>query len=156
MGVVSAALMADIRIQLERMGVYTKESWVFAAIEFLKKENQPVTFDSVYQQFLYTDIRVSGASGITERVTDQHKFTIKGPHVLQVNEIFNIGDTYENRVQESANRVLKLSLSDGEQTFFGFEYHRLPNVIHVNSKPGLKVCLFHFYGRNGPSVSLTW
>ena len=128
-----------LQTKLNLRGAFVDREWIEAAISFLEKENQKVDETSVFEQFIYSDFRHCGIGCLQETITSCHNYTIPGPYILQVNEIFNIGESYEKRNQESSSRMLKLALTDGKQSFFGFEYQKLSSAIHVNSKPGLKV-----------------
>ena len=128
--------------KLKEKGINVAEEWVAECIKYLN--NKP-NFDLVYEQFLYTDLRLIGAGGITKKIADIHNQILDGSYVVQVNQLFNIGEAHEHRLTESSNRCLKLAMTDGKQTFFGFEYKRLSNTIHIHSKPGIKVCNFWIF-----------
>ena len=130
----------SIDSKLKQRGVFVSVSWVQEVLSFLNQQgNSAPSVDDVFQQFLYSDLRNCGLGCAPKNLSDKHKFTLAGPYVFQVNEIFNAGEALESRQEESSSRNLKLALTDGKQIFHGFEYKRLPPDIHINSKPGLKV-----------------
>jgi hypothetical protein len=59
-------------------------------------------------------------------------------------DIVNIGANFEHRTEDSKGptRTLKVCLTDGHQTVFGFEYKWIP-ALTVKTQRGTKVSALH-------------
>jgi len=84
-------------------------------------------------------------------VNQLHDEFLKGPFLLQIDELTNIGEALETRFGESARRCLKLRLTDGYQSLFGFEYRRIPEFT-VDMRRGTKVLLREVMMRRGMAM----
>mmetsp|Transcript_28902 Transcript_28902/g.44708 ORF Transcript_28902/g.44708 Transcript_28902/m.44708 type:complete len:197 (-) Transcript_28902:1677-2267(-) len=128
--------------------------WVEACVDFIKESdpssvrNEDVLLKKVYDQLLFSDLSEIGLPCLPPNVSQLHAEFLKGPFFLQIDEILNIGEANETRDQESNKRCLKVKMSDGTQSFYGFEYRRVPD-FHVNMKPGTKVLLREVMMRRG-------
>ncbi|RRT84113.1 hypothetical protein B296_00000454 [Ensete ventricosum] len=95
-----------------------------------------------FEQFLLSDMNVSGAGVLPENVHLMHKTELEGPFVVQVDEIVNISAPLRERYHDmpaGCKRCLKLSITDGVQRVFGMEYRPIKE-LEVLTASGLKVC----------------
>ena len=142
----SAAQVSTLNAFLKQKGACLKEEWIRAALTHQQNRTDQ---EQVYQQFLCSDMRQSALPTLPSDAGSYHKRSLPGPLILQVNEIFNAGDSLEHRSEESSSRMLKLALTDGHTCLYGFEYRRLPTSIHIHSKPGLKIKVTNVMIRRG-------
>ncbi|RZC60583.1 hypothetical protein C5167_022350 [Papaver somniferum] len=105
----------------------------------------------IFEQFLFSDMNLSGGGLLPENVHTLHLVDLPGPFVLQVDEIVNISchlrDRYQN-VPAGIKRCLKLSMTDGVQRVFGMEYRPI-NSLQVLVPAGLKVVIRNVNVRRG-------
>ncbi|THU53768.1 hypothetical protein C4D60_Mb10t17920 [Musa balbisiana] len=104
-----------------------------------------------FEQFLLSDMNVSGAGVLPENVHLMHKTELEGPFVVQVDEIVNISAPLRERYHDmpaGCKRCLKLSITDGVQRVFGMEYRPIKE-LEVLAASGLKVVLRNVHIRRG-------
>ncbi|XP_018675447.2 recQ-mediated genome instability protein 1-like isoform X2 [Musa acuminata AAA Group] len=104
-----------------------------------------------FDQFLLSDMNVSGAGVLPENVHLMHKIELEGPFVVQVDEIVNISAPLRERYHDTpagCKRCLKLSITDGVQRVFGMEYRPIKE-LEVLAASGLKVVLRNVHIRRG-------
>ncbi|CAD5185115.1 unnamed protein product [Musa acuminata subsp. malaccensis] len=104
-----------------------------------------------FEQFLLSDMNVSGAGVLPENVHLMHKTELEGPFVVQVDEIVNISAPLRERYHDTpagCKRCLKLSITDGVQRVFGMEYRPIKE-LEVLAASGLKVVLRNVHIRRG-------
>ncbi|KAG5570013.1 hypothetical protein H5410_059779 [Solanum commersonii] len=104
-----------------------------------------------FEQFLYSDMNFCGARMLPRDVHKLHLVDLKGPFVLQVDEIVNISCPLRDRYQKAAagiKRCLKLSMTDGIQRVFGMEYRPIKD-LDVLAPSGLKVAICNVHVRHG-------
>ncbi|CAL9178500.1 unnamed protein product [Musa hybrid cultivar] len=104
-----------------------------------------------FEQFLLSDMNVSGAGVLPENVHLMHKTELEGPFVVQVDEIVNISAPLRERYHDmpaGCKRCLKLSITDGVQRLFGMEYRPIKE-LEVLAASGLKVVLRNVHIRRG-------
>ncbi|XP_015059206.1 recQ-mediated genome instability protein 1-like [Solanum pennellii] len=104
-----------------------------------------------FEQFLYSDMNFCGAGMLPRDVHKLHLVDLKGPFVLQVDEIVNISCPLRDRYQKVAagiKRCLKLSMTDGIQRVFGMEYRPIKD-LDVLAPSGLKVAICNVHVRHG-------
>ncbi len=143
-----------------------KAEWVVQCIQFLQQTtNQSKSLltssasnpneerkllESIYQQFLNGDLSEIGTSSLPKNVADMHAEILSGDYVLQIDEVLNISEPIERRMQEkeeerrnnnnnysNTKRVLKLNLTDGTNWIAAMEYKSLPIPSFI--PPGTKV-----------------
>lgn len=64
---------------------------------------------------------------------------IPGNIVLQVMKIRNVSVPKVNEESKSAQKLLKIQLTDGQTQTFAVEIENIPNLT-LNTPPGTKVC----------------
>ncbi|KAL2492197.1 RecQ-mediated genome instability protein 1 [Abeliophyllum distichum] len=143
---------------LEGLGLRLKEVWLDSCLGALETSIQgfPGFDDSVkaklcFEQFLYSDMNYCGAGVLPPDVHTLHLVDLKGPFVLQVDEIVNISCPIRGRYQNAApgmKRCLKLSMTDGVQRVFGMEYRPIKD-LEVLAPAGLKVAICNVNVRHG-------
>ncbi|KAE8694536.1 putative Glucose 1-dehydrogenase [Hibiscus syriacus] len=130
------------------MGLKLRREWLDSCIQGL--ESSVPRFSALdvsakaklcFQQFLLSDMNCSGGGILPENVDSMHLADLKGPFVLQVDEIVNISCPLKERYQDTPSgikRCLKLSITDGVQRIFGMEYRPIKD-LQVLAPAGLKV-----------------
>nr|GME17193.1 recQ-mediated genome instability protein 1 [Ipomoea batatas] len=143
---------------LQEMGLRLRVEWLQSCLAQLEGSVPRFrAFDDAtkaklcFQQFLYSDMNLSGAGELPPNVHTLHSVDIKGPFVLQVDEIVNISCPLRGRYQESSagiKRCLKLSMTDGIQRVFGMEYRPIKG-LDVMAPAGIKVAICNVNVRHG-------
>ncbi|KAG9153650.1 hypothetical protein Leryth_008571 [Lithospermum erythrorhizon] len=92
-----------------------------------------------------------GGGVLPGNVNSLHLVELKGPFILQVDEIVNISCPLRSRYQKAApgtKRCLKLSMTDGVQRVFGMEYRPI-GALDVFAPAGMKVAISNVCVRHG-------
>ncbi|RAL47479.1 unnamed protein product [Cuscuta campestris] len=156
----SAQVAADCAVGrvLQDMGLRLRAEWLQSCIGQLEASVPGFSaFDSsskaklCFKQFLYSDMNFSGAGGLPPNVHTLQSVDLKGPFVLQVDEIINISCPLRGRYQEAPagiKRCLKLSMIDGIQRVFGMEYRPLKG-LNAMAPAGIKVSICNVSVRHG-------
>ncbi|XVE56542.1 hypothetical protein DITRI_Ditri04bG0019400 [Diplodiscus trichospermus] len=143
---------------LLRMGLKSRREWLDSCVQGL--ESSVPRFSTLdvsekaklcFQQFLLSDMNYSGGGILPENVDSMHLVDLKGPFVLQVDEIVNISCPLKGRYQDAPSgtkRCLKLSMTDGVQRVFGMEYRPIKD-LQVLAPAGLKVAICNIHIRRG-------
>lgn len=106
-------------------------------------------FDRVYECFLHSNIRDSGAGCFPPDFALSRNKRIAGPLVVQVDAIKNIGAPDATRHKEGdRNRCLLLALSDGHQQALGLEYRPIPE-LRISTALGCKIALLNVRIKEG-------
>ncbi|KAM9976533.1 hypothetical protein ACTFIR_010374 [Dictyostelium discoideum] len=148
---------------LTNSNIQLNDNWLKDCLDHINKNsnnnnniNLQIISEKVYKYFLNSDILKSALPNFTEQQAKSiNDITIKvskfnGVFILQLNSIKNISESFENRDNDdkSANRTLKLHLTDGKNNFNAIEHH----FIHFLSPlmpPGLKIAIKDFTVRRG-------
>ncbi|KAK0591102.1 hypothetical protein LWI29_035639 [Acer saccharum] len=140
------------------LGLSLKRDWLNSCVQGLETSVSGFLHLDVsakakhcFQQFLFSDMKYSGAGVLPENVNSMHLVELKGPFILQVDEIVNIGCPLRGRYQDapsSIKRCLKLSMTDGVQRVFGMEYRPIKD-LQVLAPSGLKVAICNVHIRRG-------
>ncbi|XP_022730062.1 recQ-mediated genome instability protein 1 [Durio zibethinus] len=143
---------------LLRIGLKLRREWLDSCVQGL--ESSVPRFSTLdvsekaklcFQQFLISDMNYSGGGVLPENVDSMHLVDLKGPFVLQVDEIVNISCPLKGRYQDAPSgikRCLKLSMTDGVQRVFGMEYRPIKD-LQVLAPAGLKVAICNIHIRRG-------
>ncbi|CAH9084022.1 unnamed protein product [Cuscuta europaea] len=155
-----SAQVADCAVGhvLQGMGLMIRAEWLRSCIGQLESSVSGFqAFDSTskaklcFKQFLYSDMNFSSLGGLPPNVHTMHSVDLKGPFVLQVDEIANISFPLRDRYHEAPagiKRCLKLSMTDGIQRVFGMEYRPLKG-LDVMTSAGIKVSICNVNVRHG-------
>ncbi|KAH7578552.1 hypothetical protein JRO89_XS01G0397700 [Xanthoceras sorbifolium] len=143
---------------LLRLGLSLKRDWLDSCVQGLEHSVSGFSHLDVlakakhcFQQSLFSDMNYSGAGVLPENVNSMHLVELKGPFVLQVDELVNISCPLRGRYQDSPSsikRCLKLSMTDGVQRVFGIEYRPIKD-LQVLAPSGLKVAICNVHIRHG-------
>ncbi|KAJ0110437.1 hypothetical protein Patl1_01261 [Pistacia atlantica] len=149
---------SPIADMLLTLGLRLKRDWLYSCVQGLKSSvsgfsNLDVSAKAklCFQQFLFSDMNYCGAGVLPNNVDSLHLVDLKGPFVLQVDEIVNISCPLRGRFQDTASgikRCLKLSMTDGAQRVFGMEYRPIKD-LKVLAPAGLKVVICNVHIRHG-------
>ncbi|XP_058093116.1 recQ-mediated genome instability protein 1 isoform X2 [Magnolia sinica] len=151
-------LSCPIDAFLRNHGLRLQRQWLDSCISVLSSSQPGFTaLDAAgkaklcFEQFLLSDMNVSGFGVLPENVHAMHGVELAGPFVLQVDEIVNIGLPLRDRYHDAPagyKRCLKLSMTDGAQLVFGMEYRPIRD-LEVLAPAGLKVCIRNVHIRRG-------
>ncbi|KAL0441899.1 UNVERIFIED_CONTAM: RecQ-mediatedinstability protein 1 [Sesamum radiatum] len=143
---------------LERLGLRVKREWLDSCLHGLQLSvagfqglDDSAKAKLCFGQFLFSDMNYCGAGVLPPNVHTLHLVDLKGPFVLQVDEIVNISCPLRGRYQNAASgikRCLKLSMTDGVQRVFGMEYRPIKD-LEVLAPAGLKVAICNVNVRHG-------
>ncbi|KAL0415640.1 UNVERIFIED_CONTAM: RecQ-mediatedinstability protein 1 [Sesamum latifolium] len=143
---------------LERLGLRVKREWLDSCLHGLQLSvagfqglDDSAKAKLCFGQFLFSDMNYCGAGVLPPNVHTLHLVDLKGPFVLQVDEIVNISCPLRGRYQNAASgikRCLKLSMTDGIQRVFGMEYRPVKD-LEVLAPAGLKVAICNVNVRHG-------
>ncbi|CAI9757335.1 unnamed protein product [Fraxinus pennsylvanica] len=143
---------------LQGLGLRLKGEWLDSCLGalgtsvpgFLRFDDS-VKAKLCFEQFLYSDMNYCGAGVLPPLHVWNVNQHLKGPFVLQVDEIVNISSHLRGRYQNAApgmKRCLKLSITDGVQRVFGMEYRPIKD-LEVLTPAGLKVAICNVNVRHG-------
>ncbi|KAE8710616.1 putative Glucose 1-dehydrogenase [Hibiscus syriacus] len=139
------------------MGLKLRREWLDSCVQGLESSvprflNLDISEKAklCFQQFLLSDMNYSGGGILPENVDSMRLVDLKGPFVLQVDEIVNISCPLKGRYQDTPGlkRCLKLSITDGVQRVFGMEYRPIKD-LQVLTPAGLKVVICNVHIRRG-------
>ncbi|KAI3455067.1 hypothetical protein Pfo_011730 [Paulownia fortunei] len=143
---------------LERLGLRLKREWLDSCLHGLQSSllgfqgmDDSAKAKLCFEQFLCSDMNYCGAGVLPPDVHALHLVDLKGPFVLQVDEIVNISCPLRGRYQNAApgiKRCFKLSMTDGVQRVFGMEYRPIKD-LEVLAPSGLKVAVCNVNVRHG-------
>ncbi|PHU07776.1 RecQ-mediated genome instability protein 1 [Capsicum chinense] len=152
-----AAADCSIGRVLEGLGLRLRREWLDSCVRGLEGRGSFSGLDDTekakmcFEQILYSDMNYCGAGMLPRDVHKLHLVDLKGPFVLQVDEIVNISCPLRDRYQKAAagiKRCLKLSMTDGIQRVFGMEYRPIKD-LDVLAPSGLKVAICNVHIRHG-------
>ncbi|XP_075517116.1 recQ-mediated genome instability protein 1 [Primulina tabacum] len=143
---------------LERLGLRLKREWLDSCLISLQSSvpgfqamDDSSKAKLCFGKFLCSDMNYCGAGVLPSNVHTLNLVDLKGPFVLQVDEIVNISCPLRGRYQNAGpgiKRCLKLSMTDGVQRVFGMEYRPIKD-LEVMSPAGLKIVLLNVNVRHG-------
>mmetsp|Transcript_1787 Transcript_1787/g.7797 ORF Transcript_1787/g.7797 Transcript_1787/m.7797 type:complete len:587 (-) Transcript_1787:73-1833(-) len=142
---------------LRSCGIEAREDWEQAALDALRIEwgdagfrnkSEQMVQRALYSHFLRSDLCESLDSNLPRRLLEGGCAKLRGSFVLQVNELLNVGETAEHRRRDSAQRCLKLHMTDGKVSVFGLEVRYLQD-LSVHSRPGVKILVRNPSHRHG-------
>ena len=133
--------------ELKENGVHVTLEWLEECREHLVSQlKTPASglHEAVYQQVLRADFTAAGSGGaLPPGLGDLKEGVLAGPAVLQVNDLVDVANNYEERTAPPQGRAIprgmfKLVLTDGRQQVNGFEFSRI-NELRNDSPKGIKV-----------------
>ncbi|KAL6576268.1 recQ-mediated genome instability protein 1 [Orobanche hederae] len=143
---------------LERLGLRLKKEWLESCLHGLQSSvagsqrmDDSAKAKLCFEQFLRSDMNYCGAGVLPRDVHTLNLVDLKGPFVLQVDEMVNISCPLRRRYQNAGagnSRCLKLSMTDGVQRVFGMEYRPIQD-LQALAPAGLKVAVCNVHIRHG-------
>ncbi|KAL6584352.1 recQ-mediated genome instability protein 1 [Orobanche minor] len=143
---------------LERFGLRLKKEWLESCLHGLQSSvagsqrmDDSAKAKLCFEQFLRSDMNYCGAGVLPRDVHTLNLVDLKGPFVLQVDEMVNISCPLRRRYQNAGpgnSRCLKLSMTDGVQRVFGMEYRPIQD-LQALAHAGLKVAVCNVHIRHG-------
>jgi hypothetical protein len=147
------SLAQEIQKKFAENYIFIELDWINKCIESIQTRHLPNNFniqrdpsllELVYSRYLQADLNIIGQGSLPPNIIRWHDQVLKGYHVLQIDEIINIGESVENRYKQSTKRTLKMCLTDGKQKVFALEYKPIPS-FSVDTPAGTKVHLSHSF-----------
>ncbi|KAL6559609.1 recQ-mediated genome instability protein 1 [Orobanche gracilis] len=143
---------------LERLGLRLKKEWLESCLHWIQSSvagsqrmDDSAKAKLCFEQFLRSDMNYCGAGVLPRDVHTLNLVDLKGPFVLQVDEMMNISCPLRRRYQNAGagnSRCLKLSMTDGVQRVFGMEYRPIQD-LQALAPAGLKVAVCNVNIRHG-------
>ncbi|XP_069129901.1 tudor domain-containing protein 3-like isoform X3 [Argopecten irradians] len=99
-----------------------------------------VSADKIIEVAKNTDLREIGGKWLPDEVNRGKCEYIEGPGVLQIQKLRNISAPKEHEESQTAPRMLRLTLTDGQQTCNAIEMQKLDR-IGLDTPPGTKICI---------------
>ncbi|EYU23066.1 hypothetical protein MIMGU_mgv1a004176mg [Erythranthe guttata] len=154
----SRASESPVNGVLESLGLRLKREWLDSCLRGLQSSvsgfqgmDASAKARLCFEQFLCSDMNYCGAGVLPPNVQALNLVDLKGPFVLQVDEIVNISCPLRGRYQNlppGNKRCLKLSMTDGVQRVYGMEYRPI-NGLQVLAAAGFKVVVCNVNIRHG-------
>ncbi|EDR24526.1 hypothetical protein EDI_229040 [Entamoeba dispar SAW760] len=145
------SLIPQIQQKLNLLAL--KDSFISDCLQEVQQNHSELLGDinsiieHIYNIFLYNDIRLT-----SNPVLSSYSFDIKEDilehAILQCDEYSDIGNTVDDQFNETKNRMMKLSLTDGTTSIYGFESNHIDSIC-MRMKPGFKVALRQVKVRRG-------
>ncbi|XP_066503477.1 tudor domain-containing protein 3 [Hoplias malabaricus] len=127
----------------ELSSALAKEGWYLTdeGIEECKSsEKEKATTSDIINVALNTDLRTIGKSFLPADINSGRVEKLEGPCVLQLQRIRNVSAPKENEESQTAPRMLRLQMTDGQTLCTGLEFKHL-SKISLNTPPGTKMKL---------------
>lgn len=70
---------------------------------------------AIFLKAMFSDFFHIGSGCLPQNVDQMHNVYLKGPFVIQIDEMFNIAGTSDKRLADGSGRMLKIIASDGCQ-----------------------------------------
>ena len=122
----------SITASFDRQNIKLQDGWLQQSLQGSRASSAADVHDQVYMALLRSDLSdaLRGPGQLPPGVEQTAKAKLPGPFTLQVNRVVNMCEQGKNRLQDSGHhrRTLKLELSDGHQTVYGFELERVPGL----------------------------
>lgn len=151
------SLAQEIQKKFAENYIFIELDWINKCIESIQTRHLPNNFniqrdpsllELVYSRYLQADLNIIGQGSLPPNIIRWHDQVLKGYHVLQIDEVINIGESVENRYKQSTKRTLKMCLTDGKQKVFALEYKPIPS-FSVDTPAGTKILVWEVLVRRG-------
>ncbi|XP_060063367.1 tudor domain-containing protein 3-like [Ylistrum balloti] len=106
----------------------------------LPSDGNHVSAEKVIDVAKNTDLREIGEKWLPDELNRGKCEYVEGPGVLQIQKIRNISAPKEHEESQTAPRMLRLTMTDGQQTCNAIEMQRLDR-IGLDTAPGTKICI---------------
>lgn len=100
-------------------GLCAKEDWVSEQLRkrkvtFIEREREAITQD-LFRKAMFSDFYSIATGCLPSNLDELHNVYLKGPFVIQIDEMFNIAGTSDKRQADGTGRMLKIIATDGYQ-----------------------------------------
>ncbi|XP_072516912.1 tudor domain-containing protein 3 [Salminus brasiliensis] len=129
--------MSELSSALAKEGWYLTDEGVE---ECKSSEKEKATVSDIINVALNSDLRPIGKGFLPADINSGRVEKLEGPCVLQVQRIRNVAAPKENEESQTAPRMLRLQMTDGQTMCTGLEFKHL-SKISLNTPPGTKVKL---------------
>mmetsp|Transcript_18378 Transcript_18378/g.30650 ORF Transcript_18378/g.30650 Transcript_18378/m.30650 type:complete len:648 (-) Transcript_18378:163-2106(-) len=144
---------SNITSALKIQGLHVKEEWVDEQLlqqrSIRNDYDRGIVTEELFRLALFADFHLIGHGCLPPDVDQLHNVYLKGPFILQIDEMFNISGTSDKRYADGSGRVLKIFATDGCHNIVCLEQQRLSSLSVTAHHAGVKVCLINVYVRRG-------
>eukprot|EP00624_Nannochloropsis_granulata_P003733 evm.model.NODE_2883_length_3383_cov_32.936150.2 len=141
--------MADaVAEALAGLGLKLRPDWLVECLHNVsppaggRNGNDDQTLGHVYDRFLHSDLRESGAGCFPSNLATLRDEHLPGPMVVQMDALKNIASSAMDQKEGKGGRTLLFALSDGVQHAVGLEYRHIAAFQMKPPPPtGLKIAL---------------
>ncbi|XP_060732810.1 tudor domain-containing protein 3 [Tachysurus vachellii] len=130
--------MMELSSALVKEGWYLTDKGIDECNSSSEKEKAVIS--DILNVALNTDLRSIGKGFLPADINSGRVEEVKGPCVLQVLKVRNVAAPKEHEESQTAPRMLRLQMTDGQTTCAGLEFKHL-SKISLNTPPGTKVKL---------------
>ena len=100
-------------------GLCVQEGWVTEQLRKRKtipaeSEREAITQD-IFRRAMFSDFYSVATGCLPANLDSLNDVYLKGPFVIQIDEMFNIACTTDKRCADGAGRMLKIMSTDGQQ-----------------------------------------
>ncbi|CAE7536451.1 RMI1 [Symbiodinium sp. KB8] len=129
-----------IQDEFRAQGCQVSFEWIAQCVKLLAAEgtSPEAAQEAVFEQLLLHDIRDWSDGSLPPDAHALHKEVLADKHILQIDEVLNIGAKAAEAQEDVGRRCLKLALCDGQQQVTGIEYRPMPEVS-VKTAAGAKL-----------------
>ncbi len=99
-------------------GLHVRTEWVNEQLlqrtmSIHNNTEQEKLTEELFRQALFADFHIIGDRCLPPDVDKLHNVYLKGPFILQIDEMFNIAGTSDKRNADGSGRMLKIFATDG-------------------------------------------
>ena len=91
-----------------------------------------VVTQEIFRSAMFLDFHHIGQGCLPPNIDQLHNVYLKGPFIVQIDEMFNIAGTTEKRYSDGSGRMLKIFASDGCQNVRRLLYNIAGSLINYN------------------------
>jgi hypothetical protein len=100
-------------------GLHVKEEWIQLQLQrrrsVASERERGVVTQEIFRSAMFLDFHHIGQGCLPPNIDQLHNVYLKGPFIVQIDEMFNIAGTTEKRYSDGSGRMLKIFASDGCQ-----------------------------------------
>ena len=101
-------------------GLCLKEEWVSQQLRQrrptpLSDRDRDMAIQDIFRQAMFSDFNHIATASLPPNLDQLHDVYLKGPFIIQIDEMFNIAAAVEKRYVDGTGRMLKIFATDGYQ-----------------------------------------
>jgi hypothetical protein len=112
-----------------------KEEWVNQQLD--KRRSAPTERDreaitqDLFRKLMFSDFYHVATGCLPSNLDQLHDAYLKGPFIVQIDEMFNIAGTTDKRYADGTGRMLKIIATDGCQNVSYFYHCLCPQINNI-------------------------